>query len=528
MHRKWLHRLAPILLALALSSIVLLTLGDYGITWDENFYIEASDTYMAWLQNPTLATIDGPADAGACLHWCANHERPPLLKVLSGLGKLLFHDILGWTGVIVGYRLAVVPFVFALCWALYAWARELYGDFVALLVTLSFFLLPRAFFHAHLVALDYATTALGLLVAYAYWKEVRRRRWPWVTAVLLGLMLLTKINGLFLYPLLLACWAVFHRRQLLWRILGKGADDPRARARCYLRLVPLFTIPPALFIAGWPWLWPDLPGRTLDYLSYHAGHFAIPVYYLGSTHVIAPWHYPFVQFGVTTPPVTLVAILAGLVGITLRRAWGDYLWIGLNAALTIVLLIPPVPKYDNIRLMLPALPFLCLVAGAGLHYGAQLVRPVRARQAALAGYLVLLLVSGYLAVVRTHPYQSSYYSEAVGGVDGAVRLGFEADYWGNAYRGLLPWLREHADETFWLPRAATDPYLYKGFALYAQDGLLADPVRFGGREDSAFMILLVRQGHFTPEMWAYYTEEEPVFAVRLSETVLAGIYRLRR
>lgn len=523
---KWFRRIAPILLALVLTAIVLMTLGDYGITWDENLYFYASQTYLEWLQYPSWATI-GSTEEG-CQHWCFNHEHPPLLKLLSGLGEHLFHDTLGWVGVIVGYRLAVLPFVFVLCWTLYTWARELYGDFIALLVTLGFFFLPRAFFHAHLVAIDYAPTALGVLAAYAYWKEVRSDKWPWVTSVLLGLALLTKINGLFLYLPLLIYWAYFHRRQLLWRLTGQGDADPRKRIRCYLHLLPLLAIPPVMLVAGWPWLWPDPVGRLLEYLTFHARHGAIPVYYLGTTYELGPWHYPFVQIAVTTPLVTLVPVLAGLIGITVRRAWDRYLWIGLNAALTIVLLIPAVPKYDNVRLMLPAFPFLCLLAGAGLFYPAQLLKPARVRRLALAGYLLLFLVSAYFAVVRTHPYQSSYYSEVVGGVDGAMRLGFEADYWGNAYRGLLPWLNAHAEETFWFPRGEIDPYLFETFRYYVEDGLLSEQVRItASRESSTYMILLIRQGFFTDELWAYYTEEEPAFAVRLYDTPLAAIYRLR-
>jgi len=516
---NWPKKLAPILLALVICGITLATLGDYGITWDENLYFPASEAHMEWFKRPSLATIDQ--------HWVHISEHPPMNKVLAGLSEFLFHDVLGLVSTIVGFRLALLPFVFALCWVLYTWAAELYGDFVALLVTLSFAFLPRVFFQSHIVAIDYMITAVGVLVAYAYWKEVRSRRWPWVTAVLLGVALLTKVNGFFLYLPLMIYWAYFHRHQILWRLYRQANFDPQERIRCYLRLIPLYTVPFAIWIACWPWLWPQPLQRILDNLTFHARHGAIPVYYLGKTYVMAPWHYPFVQIVVTTPLVMLVPLIGGLVAITLRRAWDRYLWIGLNAALTIILLIPPVPKYDNARLMLPAFPFLCLLAGAGLFYAVQLIKPPWARKLALAGYLVLLLVSAYFGVVRTHPYQSSYYSEVVGGVDGAVRLGFEADYWGNSYRGLLPWLNEHAEETFWFPRGDVDPYLFETFRYYVEDGLLEKPLHFSSKEDSTYMIILVRQGFFTEEMWDYYTEEEPVFATRLSNTILAAIYRLR-
>jgi 4-amino-4-deoxy-L-arabinose transferase-like glycosyltransferase len=511
--------MAPILLALVVCGITLATLGDYGITWDENFYFPASDARVEWLKQPSLATIDQ--------YWSQIHERPPMLIVLSGLGKFLFHDVLGVVSTIVGYRLCLLIFVFALCWTLYTWAAELYGDLVALIVTLSFTLMPRVFFHAHIAAIDYTITAMSLLVAYAYWKEARSRKWPWVTAILLGLTMLTKINGLFLYAPLMLYWAYLNRHQILWRLYRQANFDPEERKQCYLRLIPLYTIPFVMWIAGWPWLWHHTLDRILENLLYHARYTPVHIYYLGTTYLYPPWHYPFVQILATTPLITIVTLIGGLMAITLRRAWDTYLWIGLNAALTIGMLISKVPKYDGVRLMLPAFPFLCLLAGAGLYYGVQLIRPAWARKLALGSYLLLLLVSAYFGVVRTHPYQSSYYSKVVGGVDGAVqRLGLEADYWGNSYRGLLPWMNEHNEETVWLFRRETDPYLLNAFDYYIEDGLLQQPVRSAGK-DSTYVILLIRQGFFTEEMWSYYTEEEPVFAVRLSNTILAGIYRLR-
>ena len=45
-------------LALALSALVLATLGDYGITWDEPTYASSAISHSAWFRSPRLATID--------------------------------------------------------------------------------------------------------------------------------------------------------------------------------------------------------------------------------------------------------------------------------------------------------------------------------------------------------------------------------------------------------------------------------------------------------------------------------------
>ena len=48
---------------------------------------------------------------------------------------------------------------------------------------------------------------------------------------------------------------------------------------------------------------------------------------------------------------------------------------------------------------------------------------------------VALLIPGMVACGRYYPYCLSYYSEVIGGLRGAARLGMEVTYWGDAYGG---------------------------------------------------------------------------------------------
>jgi hypothetical protein len=109
-----------------------------------------------------------------------------------------------------------------------------------------------------------------------------------------------------------------------------------------------------------------------------------------------------------------------------------------------------------------------------------------------------------------------------------VKKGFEGDYWGNAYLGLLPWLNEQEGKTFWLYTADLEPRVLWGFDLYRKDGLLKENVHFAGPQESDYLILLTRQGFFSPEMWRYYREEKPVFSVRVSQTPLVNVYDLKK
>ncbi len=526
--------LAPVLLALLCCSTVAATLGDYGVGWDENIQFLAARSHIRWFQQPTLEGLD--------TFWRINREHPPLSKVLDGATWWLFHEQLGLLGNLAAFRLGTLLFLFPLIYVLYRWAAELDGPPAGGAAVAAFFLVPQVFYHAHMGALDLPMAAMGLLAAYAFWKAAQDRRWVLPAALTQGLALLTKLNAFFLYIPMLLYWAVSFRRELL-APFRRGPPPDRAAGR---RPAPLYclgamlVIPPLVFLAGWPVLWRDTFQRVVEYIAFHLKHAALPVYYLGKVYEVAPWHYPWLMALLAVPLPILLAILAGLVacGAPGRRpadeatpaspgsGWETRLYLLANAFLPIGLLtLPGVPKYDGLRLFLPAFPFLGAIAGCGVGWLAGLLR-ARWRALFWAGGLALLTLTIYTAIVRPHPYQASYYNELIGGVDGAVQRGLEPEYWGSTYLGLLPWLQEHPGDTFWLPMAERDKYLYNGFGLYLEDGLLARPVRFGRRADSGYVILPIRPGFFDAEMWALYREAEPVCAVRLSRALLAGIYRL--
>lgn len=546
--RQFFHqRLTPLLLPLLCCTIVWGTLDDYGVAWDENIQFLAARSHIRWLVQPSLDTLDN--------FWRINREHPPLTKVLDGATWWLWHEQLGLLSNIVAFRLGTLVFLFALIWALYRFAAELHGPPAGYVAVASFFLIPQVFYHAHLGALDMPMAAMGLLVLYTYWKACCDVRWLFPSAVALGLAFLTKINAFFLYLPIGVYWFLSFRREVLSPFRRKlptaGQDPPmpehrsedgRARYpawRAWARLAPMLVIPPLVFFGGWPVLWQDTFRRVVEYLAFHLKHAALPVYYLGTVYANAPWHYPLVMLLLTVPLPILLAMLAGLpallvqpgtAGARTRLVQGPlgraHLLIALAALQPVVVAcLPGVPRYDGLRLLLPALPFWAILAGFGVNWLATWIR-ARYRPFFWAGAALLSLLTLYTAIVWPHPYQASYYNELIGGIDGAAQRGLEPEYWGSAYRGLLPCLDAHPQATFWLYSATRDEYLYTGFELYLADGLLDRPVRFGQRQDGDFVILLIRQGFFDQEMWNLYRQEEPVCAVRLSRTVLAAVYPL--
>jgi len=98
--------------------------------------------------------------------------------------------------------------------------------------------------------------------------------------------------------------------------------------------------------------------------------------------------------------------------------------------------------------------------------------------------------------------------------------GFESEYWGGPYKEILPWIENHADDKFWVPINTSS------LKHYYDLGILKSRVRFAGRDESDYLILLCRQGAFTAELWEFYLHGTPVRSVELFGTPLLAVYKL--
>lgn len=168
-----------------------------------------------------------------------------------------------------------------------------------------------------------------------------------------------------------------------------------------------------------------------------------------------------------------------------------------------------------------------MISGLGVKYIYEKLRKTKLVKFCISCYLLLFLLSIYFSVVKIHPFQSSYFNELAGGIDGAAKKGFELEYWGNAYLETLGWLNHHSYSSFWLCMTAIDPKAYFPFAFYKDIGLLNENVRFTSKDKADYAILLVRQGLFDQEMWEYFLTQDPVLSVNKSNTPLVNIYKTR-
>ena len=98
-----------------------------------------------------------------------------------------------------------------------------------------------------------------------------------------------------------------------------AAPSPR-RAGAFLRLpalpkvfIAMGVLGPIVFVAHWPYLWPDVLARYKWYLSFHLHHEHFPIFYFGEllTHPPFPRSFIYVMTAVTVPLPVLVLFIMG-------------------------------------------------------------------------------------------------------------------------------------------------------------------------------------------------------------------------
>lgn len=409
--------------------------GGPGVTLDEGYNVEQG-TYLvrqfrsygwgAFAPESLREIYSGPS---------YNPDHPPLGRLWLGIAHECLapdvfdeHDPMPWRIVYarVGSASAFACTVLLVGWFAATW----YGRATGVCAALGLVLMPRVFGHAHLASLEtvmgffYAVAALA--VAALWTRETPPTgKAALVCGILWGLAMLTKIQGLLLcVPVGLWALAYWRTRSILplavWGLTGA-----------------------ATFCLFWPWLWSDPVSHVQKYLGRTTERSPLKVYYLGEVYTDrkvpelpqydeVPWHYPLLMFLVTVPLGLHVLAGMGMNRRTAGRRFDPRTQVVLATLAFPVLLfcVPGVAVYDGARLFLVAFPLWAILVGRG---GAAAWDWLGGRKLFARVVAVVALVGTQLgSMFALHPCYLSDYSFAVGGLPGAVALGFEPTYWGDS------------------------------------------------------------------------------------------------
>jgi len=316
---------------------------------------------------------------------------------------------------------------------LFEFTKRRYGLQTAVLAAVMLMLMPRVIGHARIAAQETGTT-LAWLVAIvpllAWWTGERppTTRQCLISGLLFGVLLLSKVQGILLPPLVVA-WALLcfrgqaFRPLLVWGLVGG-----------------------IVFFVGWPWLWLDPIGNLHTYLGKTTDRPALHVWYFGHRYIdkLAPWHFPFVMTAITLPVVVLLGLILRACKRSLERV--EILLLASVAWPLIVFAIPGTPVYDGTRLFLVIMPGIALLAARGVVL---FMQDAKSRFVKTTTIVVL-----FAAIIVTVPRVLSPaalcdYNLLVGGPRGAHALGMETDYWSSGLNGEF-WSQVPEDSTIFV------------------------------------------------------------------------------
>ena len=508
--------------ALVVATLLVSTAGDYGLTWDEPVYVQNVDDVSQWFVETFSHGVSGVRknlDAGhleqSWVFACPENRNLPVPVLVSCVGRIIGGR---WLAPLSSYRFGHCLLMAATVAILFGCLAASHGWEVACVTAGSLLFMPHLFAHSHLNATDVPVSCFWVLSMLAWLHGESSWRNSALAAIACGMGLATKATFVLL-PLLLVAWTICFRRWGHWRAA-----------------LLVLVLSPCVMILFCPMWWPAPLSRGLEYFRtvFHSDDvWKIDVYYLGETYIRGerslPWHNGWVLLAATTPPWTLALAVAGVLrGLRLRDATST-LWIMGGTVLPLLRMFPNTPGHDGARLLMPSL--FCFAPLAGLGFAGLVARFRFLREgnrSAAARWLVvvLLLAVSVAVLVSMHPYEMSYYSEAIGGLPGAAALGFEISYWFDAYTpdALVAVQRQ-------LPRGArvwTIPK-YEGYPQLRQWGLWREDLVEGDYGDADFLILYARKSRFheIPIIADYYARGRPVWSLRCRGVQLIGLYPLR-
>jgi 4-amino-4-deoxy-L-arabinose transferase-like glycosyltransferase len=426
-----LDALEPLLLFAALIGVLVVASLGFGLTFDEVTYFRYADSVRAWWE--AGAPLGAPELERYWAYDTYSNPHPPLLKALAAVVAPLAAGRLPFP---TDYRLASLGWIAGCLTAAYLLLRTTWSRLLALTAVLLGALQPRVFGHLLIAATDSPAAMVWLLLPLIAWRLDAdggpRPAMLWAAYfALLGCGAAIKFTGL-LAGLPMIAFFAWRRR---WR------DVALAVAAMIWAL--------AFVVAASPHTWHRPVAGVLDYLLYPLSRESIPITttYFGRLYTSdLPWHY-FGVMTLVTFPLVLVPLLAGLLW---ARGEERRLVVPVSFALgfwLVLVHLPMTPRHDEVRQFLSVYPLLGIVAWAGLLgllRQARRERPhwPRGRATAVACAVPVALLA--LVLLRTHPFELSYYNATIGGVRGAERRGMELSLYFEAIdRDCLDALERH-------------------------------------------------------------------------------------
>lgn len=414
---KW-----PLLLALTLSPIML-TLSDYGVTFDEPIYMEAAWNIKKWLSLEPKKIFDQDEIERYWETDPARNVHPSGVKWLY----LIAQKTVFWETDPYVQNAFFNVFIFGISLTVFLvwWTDfQLSTSIIYIIILLS---IPRFFAHAHFPATDIPLTSLFLLFIVSMERTVFRHYF-WISGIILGVFASIKITSILLIFPIFVLFIIYNRHE--WQ-------------KIFTRIVLISLIGITIFYLLNPDYWFSPLSRLQKFLIQSVTRRSwtpFTVFFNGEFYDYrAPFYYPFTMFLTTTPILHIIFMLIGFstfaCDVTLRNNL-KMLLICTGLMLPFLILTLPIsPAHDGVRYMLPCFPFAACFMTFGLKKAWHFIREniditkfKRVCQWITAALLLSIFAMDLHSPARYPPFELSYYNRIIGGISGAFRRGYETTY----------------------------------------------------------------------------------------------------
>ncbi len=307
-------------------------------------------------------------------------------------------------------------------------ARTMLSPLGSLAALLLYCTMPPIIAHSALATLDVGVMALLFagFVALERFASTTMARWAVATGVLFGLALTGKGVAALFVPLLPLLAAVG------WPRWDRAGVRRFAGGLASMGIAAWVTVLAVYGFSGFPLPAPVLEGLRFQVAASSAGEF--PAFLFGAWSQTGWWYYYLVALLFKTPLPTLALLIVGAWAVARRRLSGaGDLWMVLPPLLLLYVLSFHYGKFYGVRYLLPAFPFLVLLAGRGVDV---LLRGGRSA-VAVAVLLLWQLTASLLAA----PHHLAYFNELAWPTDHARRVLLDSNLdWGQDLGRLKTYL----------------------------------------------------------------------------------------
>lgn len=529
----------------------LLTVGHYGVSWDEPEHFMRGQAYLRLFltgqktykdlpsYNLALARSDpGYHERSYYQHdlysgetWLvADSGHPPLNDILAALFNNIFYQKLGLLGDIESYHLFSIFIGAVLVGVVFLFAAQAFSVWAGIFSATFLATYPLFWAESHFNIKDPVQATFFVLSVFLFWKGIgtKKAKFFLLSSVLAGMALAVKFNILFL-PFIVGPWL------LLILVRSKKVSGFIFSKNVLLAFLVFPFIMFGILFVIWPFLWQDVLGNTLSVFSYYKE--------LGtekgfSLNPFSSWNLYATQWILyTTPPLTIICFFIGLV--TIKRIWLQansvfVLWVLLFFVTVLRVSFPNTTIYGGVRQIMEYIPALALVAGVGADsFRRLMIGFLRSRWGQSnwfnPGWFLTVLLLGILPLWRLHPNENVYFNFLIGGLTGAVKENIPAsgNSYGNAYLQTVRWLNANAEE-------GANVALIQGTSLNIVTADLRRDLNFSNNSWSG----IYREGEYLVELtphnslklypyaWEYIEKFlDPVYEVRADGIAIAKIWK---